>query len=56
MGEISPSEITPEHVYLSRRKFLVGVGAFLVSTTFLSSCGEQDSLPGQLTGDGCESV
>ena len=27
MKKISPSEITPEHVYLNRRKFMIGVGS-----------------------------
>ena len=27
MTKIKPSEITPEHIYLSRRKFMVGIGA-----------------------------
>lgn len=36
--KINPSEITPEHLYMSRRKFLVGVGATLASTFILSSC------------------
>jgi methionine sulfoxide reductase catalytic subunit len=34
------SEITPEHVYLSRRKFLVGAGA-VAASAFLSACGVQ---------------
>jgi len=28
MNTIPSSEITPEHLYLSRRKFLIGAGAF----------------------------
>ena len=38
MDKINPSEITPEDIYLSRRKFLVGVGAALASTLILSAC------------------
>jgi hypothetical protein len=29
---VNPSEITPEHVYLSRRKFMVGIGALVTSS------------------------
>ncbi len=39
MTEIKPSEITPEHIYLSRRKFMVGIGALAVSSLALSACG-----------------
>jgi len=39
MIKINPSEITPEHVYLSRRKFMVGIGALLTSSLVLSACG-----------------
>ncbi|HEY4691281.1 MAG TPA: protein-methionine-sulfoxide reductase catalytic subunit MsrP [Anaerolineae bacterium] len=37
MVKIKPSEITPEHVYLSRRKFMIGVGA-LAATATLAAC------------------
>ncbi len=37
---INPSEITPEHIYLSRRKFMVGIGALATSSLVLSACGE----------------
>ncbi|MBI4294632.1 MAG: protein-methionine-sulfoxide reductase catalytic subunit MsrP [Chloroflexi bacterium] len=37
MTDISPSEITPEHVYFSRRKFMAGMGA-LLATAFVSAC------------------
>ena len=39
MIRIDPSEITPEHVYLSRRKFMAGVGALAASSLVLSACG-----------------
>jgi methionine sulfoxide reductase catalytic subunit len=39
MVKIKSSEITPEHVYLSRRKFMVGVGALALSAAALSACG-----------------
>ena len=42
MIKISPSEITPEHVYLSRRKFMVGIGALAASSLAISACGQQE--------------
>jgi sulfoxide reductase catalytic subunit YedY len=42
MIKINPSEITPEHVYLSRRKFIakaVGIGAVVTSSLLLDACG-----------------
>ncbi len=39
MVKINPSEITPEHVYMSRRKFMVGIGALVTSSLVLSACG-----------------
>lgn len=38
MNKIFTSEITPEHLYLSRRKFLIGAGA-VAATALLSACG-----------------
>ncbi len=38
MVKINPSEITPEHVYLSRRKFMVGIGALAASSLALGAC------------------
>lgn len=40
MKRILSSEITPEHVYLSRRKFMVGIGA-LATSAALAACGTQ---------------
>jgi sulfoxide reductase catalytic subunit YedY len=45
MTKINPSEITPEHVYLSRRKFMVGIGALVTSSLVLSACGGQEPSP-----------
>jgi sulfoxide reductase catalytic subunit YedY len=39
MVKISPSEITPEHLYLSRRRFIKGIGALATSALVLSGCG-----------------
>ncbi|GIV78448.1 MAG: protein-methionine-sulfoxide reductase catalytic subunit MsrP [Litorilinea sp.] len=47
MVPIRPSEITPEHVYLNRRKFMAGAGA-LAGAVALAACGP--SLP--TTGEG----
>jgi len=44
MVKINPSEITPEHIYMSRRKFMVGIGALVAGSLALSACGKQDSL------------
>ena len=42
MIKIHPSEITPEHIYLSRRKFMKGIGALAASSALLAACGGQD--------------
>jgi sulfoxide reductase catalytic subunit YedY len=39
MVKINPSEITPEHIYLSRRRFMKGIGALATSSLILSACG-----------------
>jgi sulfoxide reductase catalytic subunit YedY len=46
MSLIKPSEITPEHIYLSRRKFMAGVGA-LATGALLSACGGHSAAAGQ---------
>ena len=57
MVKINSSEITPERIYVSRRKFLVGMGALAASFLFLSSCGgRRGSLPGPIGPDFCESA
>jgi sulfoxide reductase catalytic subunit YedY len=45
MIKINPSEITPEHVYLSRRKFMVGIGALVTSSLLVGACGPQEPSP-----------
>lgn len=42
MNDIKSSEITPEHIYMSRRKFMVGIGALVTSAAVLSACGPQE--------------
>lgn len=39
MVKIKSSEITPEHIYLSRRKFMKGIGAVALSSVALAACG-----------------
>ena len=39
MIPIHPSEITPEEVYLSRRRFMRGAGALTAGALFLAACG-----------------
>ena len=45
MVKIRPSEITPEHVYLSRRMFMKGIGALALGSTVLSACAPATSTP-----------
>jgi methionine sulfoxide reductase catalytic subunit len=42
MVEIKPSEITPEHIYLSRRRFMKGIGALAAGAAILAACGRPD--------------
>jgi sulfoxide reductase catalytic subunit YedY len=41
MTKIKSSEITPEHIYLSRRKFMVGIGSLAAGAAVLAACGAQ---------------
>ncbi len=41
MVPIKPSEITPEHIYLSRRKFLQAAGLLAANAALLAACGRQ---------------
>ena len=45
MIPIHPSEITPDHVYLSRRRFLKRVGALVASALMLGACGREEAAP-----------
>lgn len=40
--KIRSSEITPEDIYVSRRKFMKGVGVVALSSAVLAACGGQD--------------
>jgi sulfoxide reductase catalytic subunit YedY len=44
MKKISRSEITPEHIYLSRRKFMIGAGS-AAGALALAACGMPDVAP-----------
>jgi sulfoxide reductase catalytic subunit YedY len=39
MVKISPSEITPEHVFLSRRKFMAAAGSLSAAALIAAGCG-----------------
>lgn len=43
MEKIHSSEITPERLYVSRRKFLIGAGALIAGTLITSACRRQDT-------------
>ncbi len=45
MVEIKSSEITPEEVYLSRRRFMKGAGALAMSSLILAACGGAAATP-----------
>ena len=47
MTKIKSSEITPEQIYLSRRRFMVGIGALAASSLALAACGVQSTSTGQ---------
>jgi sulfoxide reductase catalytic subunit YedY len=42
MVEISPSEITPEHIFLNRRKFMIGVGS-AATLAVLAACNRPEA-------------
>ena len=41
IGPIPSSEITPEHIYHSRRQFMRGIGALAVGAMALAACGQE---------------
>ncbi len=45
MTKIKPSEITPQHIYVSRRKFIAGVSAVAASSLLLSACSKTSPSP-----------
>lgn len=42
MVKTNPAEITPEHLYHSRRRFLKGIGALATSALVLGGCGREE--------------
>jgi sulfoxide reductase catalytic subunit YedY len=40
MNRIPSSEITPEHIYRSRRRFLRGIGAVALAGLGIAACGD----------------
>ncbi len=50
MVKINPSEITPEEVYLSRRRFMKGLGALAAGSLLLAACGPQATAPSPTPG------
>ena len=45
MSTIDPSEITPEHIYYSRRAFMRGIGALAAGALMLNGCGQEQAAP-----------
>ena len=56
MIKINSSEITPEHLYLSRRRFMVGVGALVANSLVLAACARQTPSPTPTQGSTPEST
>jgi len=52
MTKIKSSEITPEQIYLSRRRFMVGIGALAASSLALAACGVQSTSTSQEIDEG----
>ncbi len=51
MHKIPSSEITPEHIYRSRRRFLRGIGALAIAGLGVAACGNAaDPLPARTPG------
>jgi methionine sulfoxide reductase catalytic subunit len=49
MVKIRSSEITPEHIYLNRRAFMVGAGSVAAGALALAACGGQNAAPANST-------
>ncbi len=56
MLEIDPLEITPEHLYASRRKFLTGMGALVGGLLFFGACASDEEQPDTVGTDFCKSA
>ncbi len=44
MEKLQRSDITPEHIYLNRRKFMVGIGS-VATVAALAACGMPPEAP-----------
>ena len=53
MEKIHSHEITPEHAYVSRRKFLVGAGALLGTAIYAAACKSSGITPAPPVEDFC---
>ena len=51
MKKIPSSEITPEHIYLSRRRFMVGAGSLAAGAVALSACAGMPIAPAENATD-----
>ena len=57
MIKINSSEVTPEHLYVSRRKFIAGVGALLASSLIAAACERPGTpSPSPTAADFCASA
>jgi len=56
MIKINSSEVTPEHLYVSRRKFIAGMGALLASSLIAAACERPGTLPSPTAADFCNST
>jgi sulfoxide reductase catalytic subunit YedY len=45
MTKVNASEITPEHVYLSRRRFMKGIGGLAAGSLLVAACGSERLSP-----------
>ena len=52
MEKIPSSEVTPEHLFRSRRQFIRGAGGLLVGALALSACGGSAATSGEPTTSG----
>ena len=56
MQKIHPSEITPEHLYISRRRFIVGAGALAAGALITSACNRTGTPLPSAQPDFCDSA
>ena len=50
MKKILPSEVTPEPIYISRRKFMIGISALAAVTLIDVACRNQVITPTPVAG------